>query len=258
MKYLLATTGTIEQGVGFRMFDACHLTWLAGIALFLLAMCLLYRHLGQRGRSVMRRIIAGAVLADEGLKMAVLLMGGNFTVNYLPLHLCSINLFIIAWHVIRPSKTLDNYLYAVCVPGALAALLFPSWTALPPSSLMHIHSFTFHALLVCYPMMLLAAGEIRPQARTLPKVLLLLGSLACIAALANRLLGTNFMFLSYASKSNPLYWFKKNWGHHLLGYAVILPVLLAGLYAPDLLQIARRVRRIHPRWRRGGKSGKIA
>lgn len=257
MKYLLATTGTIETGVGFKMFDACHLTWLAGIALFLLALCLLYRRLAPKGRMLMRCVIAGLVLADEALKMIVLLIGGNFTVNYLPLHLCSINLFVIAWHVIRPSQTLDNYLYAVCVPGALAALLFPSWTALPPSSLMHIHSFTFHALLVCYPLMLLAGGDIRPRARTLPKVLLLLGCLACIAALANRLLGTNFMFLSYASKSNPLYWFKKNWGHHLLGYAVILPVLLAGLYGPEMLREARKA--WHARqWRRGGKSGKIA
>ena len=257
MKYLLATTGTIEAGVGFKMFDGCHLAWLGGIALFLLAMCLLYRRLWLKGRRIMRYVIAGAVLADEALKMAVLFIGGNFTVNYLPLHLCSINLFLIAWHALRPSRVLDNYLYAVCVPGALAALLFPSWTALPPSSLMHIHSFTFHALLVCYPLMLLLAGEIQPRLSTVPRVLLLLGSLGCIAAIANRLLGTNFMFLSYASKSNPLYWFKKNWGNHLLGYAVILPVLLAGLYGPELVRFARRLHRAHG-WRRGGKSGKIA
>lgn len=240
MKYLLATTGTIEKGVGFEMFDACHLLWLAGIAGFIAACCLLYRRLGGKQRRWMRIIVAAAVVADEAFKMAVLLIGGNFTVNYLPLHLCSINLFVIAWHAFRPSKVLDNFLYAVCVPGALAALLFPSWTALPPASLMHIHSFTFHMLLACYPMMLLAGGDIRPQAKTLPKVLLLLACLAGVAALANEALGTNFMFLSYASKSNPLYWFEKHWGSHLLGYAVILPVLLLGLYGPELVRMARR------------------
>ena len=245
MKYLLATTGTIEAGVGFAMFDSVHLAWLAGFVLLTMLCCLLYRRLSPAGRRRMRIVMAGLIVADEALKMATLLIGGHFTVNYLPLHLCSINLFLIAWHAFRPGKTLDNYLYAVCVPAALAALLFPSWTALPPSSLMHIHSFTFHMLLACYPVMLLVGGDIRPQLRCLPRVVLLLGCLAAVAALANHLLGTNFMFLSYASRSNPLYWFKKHMGHHLWGYAVLGPLLAGGLYAPQLLRALRRLRRRH-------------
>ena len=39
MKYLLATTGTIEKGVGFAMFDDCHLSWLAGFVLFTVLCC---------------------------------------------------------------------------------------------------------------------------------------------------------------------------------------------------------------------------
>lgn len=241
MKYLLATTGSIEKGVGFAYFDACHLAWLLGGALFAAVCCLLYRRLSSAGRRWMRIVMAAAIVADELLKMAVLFIGGHFTVNYLPLHLCSINLFLVAWHAFRPSRTLDNYLYVACVPGALAALLFPSWTALPPSSLMHIHSFTFHILLVCYPMMLLTAGDIRPELRALPRVILLLGCLAGIAAVANKLLGTNFMFLSYASKSNPLYWFEKHMGDHLWGFAVILPLLILGMYAPQFLRLARKI-----------------
>lgn len=243
MKYLLATSGTIEKGVGFAMFDACHLTWLAGFAVFTVLCCLLYRRLGAVGRRRMRIAMAAAIVADEGLKMATLFIGGNFSVNYLPLHLCSINLFLIAWHAFRPSKTLDNYLYVACVPGALAALLFPNWTALPPTSLMHIHSFTFHMLLACYPLMLLVGGDIRPQVKTLPKVAVLLACLVAIAATANEIFGTNFMFLSYASRSNPLYWFEKHFGDHLWGYAVLVPLLVVGMYAPELLRLVKRRRR---------------
>lgn len=241
MKYLLATSGTIEKGVGFAMFDGVHLAWLGGFVLFTVLCCLLYRRLSAKGRRIMRIVMAALIVADEALKMATLFIGGNFSVNYLPLHLCSINLFLIAWHAFRPSRTLDNYLYAVCVPAALAALLFPNWTALPPTSLMHIHSFTFHMLLACYPVMLLAGGDIRPQLRSLPKVVLLLACLAAIAATANEVLGTNFMFLSYASKSNPLYWFKKHWGNHLWGYAVLAPLLVGGMYAPEIVRAAKRL-----------------
>ena len=239
MKYLLATTGSIEKGVGFEMFDACHLIWLAAFVFFTVVCCLIYRRLEPRGRRWMRIIMAGGIVADEVLKMAVLFIGGNFTKNYLPLHLCSVNLFLIAWHAFRPSKVLDNYLYVACVPGALAALLFPSWTALPPTSLMHIHSFTFHMMLACYPLMLLVGGDIRPDLKTIPGVVALLACLAGIAAIANAILDTNYMFLSYASKSNPLYWFEKNMGDHLWGYAVLALLLILGMYAP---QIARAVK----------------
>lgn len=239
MKYLLATTGSIEKGVGFDMFGPCHLIWLAAFVVFTVVCCLIYRRMDGKARRWMRIAMAGAIVGDELLKMAVLFIGGNFTKNYLPLHLCSINLFLIAWHAFRPSKALDNYLYVACVPGALAALLFPSWTALPPTSLMHIHSFTFHILLACYPLMLLVAGDIRPDLRTLPKVLLLLACLAGIAAITNEILGTNYMYLSYASKSNPLYWFEKNMGDHLWGYVILLPLLVLGMYAHQIVRAVR-------------------
>lgn len=243
MKYLLADVDTIEAGVGFEPFDACHLIWLGSFVLFTLTCCVGYRRMGQSSRRRMRIAMAAAIVADEGLKVATLLLGGNYSYGYLPLHLCSINLFLIVWHAFRPSKVLGNYLYAVCVPAALAALIFPNWTALPPSSLMHIHSFTFHMLLACYPVMLLIGGDIRPEARMLPGVVLLLGCLVGIAATANAILGTNFMFLSSASEGNPLYWFEEHWGDHLWGYAVLAPLLIGGMYAPVMLRECRELHR---------------
>ncbi len=240
MKYLLATTGSIEKGVGFALFGPCHLLWLAATAVFAVGCCVGYRRLGPAGRMKMRRAIALAILADEALKWATLFIGGNYTVNYLPLHLCSINLFLIAWHAWRPSRTLDNYLHLTCGPGALAALLFPSWTALPLLNLMHIHSFTFHMLLLAYPLMLLVGGDIRPRLRELPKALALLMALAAIALAANTLLDTNFMFLESAPRGNPLQWFEKHLGDHLWGYAVLVPTLILVMYAPEIWHALRK------------------
>ncbi len=248
MPYLWDTTGSIVSGVGFRQFDLTHCLWLLFGALFIFGLCAFCRRLGEKGQLRMKRIIALAVVADEAFKFAVLLIGGHFTVNYLPFHLCSINVFIVAWHAVRPNRALDNFLYAVCIPAALMALFFPNWTKLPAQNLMHIHSFTFHILLVAYPAMLLSTGKIRPRVKYIPQCVGLLAALACIAAVVNRLLGTNFMFLRYAGKGNPLLWFEKNMGHHLWGYAVLVPAVLLAMYAPELLHLAsghrRRMRRV--------------
>ena len=43
MKYLLATTGSIEEGVGFSHYDGCHIAWLIFAAVCIAGCCLLYR-----------------------------------------------------------------------------------------------------------------------------------------------------------------------------------------------------------------------
>ena len=241
MQYFLDTVETIPDGVGFARFGPVHLAWLAGGCLFALAACLLYRRLGPAGRALARRSFAAALLADEAFKTVLLLAGSNYMPKYLPLHLCSINILLIAIHALHPGKTLDNFLYVLCLPTALAALLFPTWTALPPANFMHIHSFTVHILLVVYPLMLTAGGDIRPDVRRLPRCLGLLAALAAVALGANLAFGTNFMFLMYAEPGNPLMWFQTHWGSHLWGFPVLGAAAGAAMYLP--WAAARRLKR---------------
>lgn len=239
MSLLLATEETIASGLGFAPFGACHLFWLAAFAVFAVAGSIYYCRLGTNGRRTMRLVLAGAIVADELLKMAVLFLGGNYMARYLPLHLCSVNIFLIAWHALRPNRTLDNFLYTVCMPGAIFPLLTPTWTALPPTSLMHIHSFTVHILLASYPIILLAGNDIRPDPRQLPKCLGLLGALALVACGANLLFDTNFMFLMEAPADTPLEWFERMCGNHLVGFPVIIALLLLVMYSPALVRMLR-------------------
>lgn len=240
MEYLLDTTETIPSGVGFAPFGPCHLAWLAGFILFLVAGSALYRKLAPHGRKRMRLALSAAIVADELLKMVTLFLGGNYSADYLPLHLCSINIFMIAWHAVRPNKTLDNFLYTVCMPAAIFPLLTPAWFSLPPANLMHIHSFTIHILLAGYPILLLIGGDIKPDPKYLPKSLLLLCGLALVALGANLTLGTNFMYLMEGPEGTPLAWFEQACGSHLIGFPVIIVLLLLILYSPALIRMARR------------------
>lgn len=172
--------------------------------------------------------------------MTVLFVGGNYLPKYLPLHLCSVNMILIAWHAARPNKMLDNFLYTTCVPGALMAVLFPNWLELPRANLMHIHSFTVHILLVAYPVMLLAERDISPEVKYLPKCLGFLAVLALIALVFNMVFGTNFMFLMQADEGTPLVWFRDHWGSHLWGFPVLIPLLLPVMYTPVLVRRGKR------------------
>lgn len=242
MHFLLETEETIAPGLGFPYFGRCHLLWLAAFVVFAVICCVIYRKLNAKARKTMRLVLAAAVVADELLKMAVLFVGGTYLPRYLPLHLCSVNIFLIAWHALRPNKTLENFLYAVCLPGALFPLLTPTWNVLPPSSLMHIHSFTVHILLAAYPIILLVGRDFRPSPRYLPKCLCLLAVLALIAFGANLVFDTNFMFLMEAPAGTPLVWFENHFGTHLIGFPVIIALLLLVMYSPALIKTARQHR----------------
>lgn len=241
MQYFLDTTETIPSGVGFPQFGVLHFVWLILFVAVSVVCVLWFRRLSEKGRRVWKTTVAGLLLADELFKVVMLLVGDRYTAGYLPLHLCSINIFAIAIHAWKPSKVLGGYLYTVGIPGALAALLFPSWTVLPLGNFMHIHSFTVHILLALYPVALFGAGEIKPEAKKIPQYLFVLIAMAVPIYFVNLLLDTNFMFLMEADAGNPLYFFEQMWGNHLLGFPVIIAGVLAVMYIP--LVIYRRIKK---------------
>src|SRR5699024_5838099 len=155
---------------------------------------LLFRRLGPAGRRRVLAVLTVLLLADELLKDVSSLATGQFVWAFLPFHLCSINLFICVWYALRPNRLAAEVLYALCLPGAAAALLFPSWQAVPLWNVMHLHSSTVHTMLVLFPVLLLA-GSFRPDARQLPKVFGGFCLVVLAAAPLYHLCGTNFMFL---------------------------------------------------------------
>ena len=233
MEYFLHTEEVIPDGLGFKSFGPIHLLWLAATVVIILLAALHYRRLDEQGRIKWRKVVAVLLVADELFKHVCLIIGGNFMVKYLPLHLCSINLFLIVYHAWRPNKNLGVYLYAVCIPGALAAILCPTWTMLPVLNFMHLHSTTVHILLLMYPIVLTAGGDIRPRAKDIPRCLLILVCLAAVALIANLLLDTNFFFLMEAGgENNPLYLFEVLLGDHRIGFPILVAAVLAVMFIP--------------------------
>ena len=245
MEHFLDSVDTIAPGLGFQHFDALHFSWLALFVIVVVANCIWYKKLGQEGRDRWKKGVAIILLAAEAVKISLHLIAGNFIWDNLPLHLCGINIFLIAIHAWKPSKMLSNFLYTVCIPGAMAALLFPSWTKLPLLNFFHIHSSIAHILLVLYPFVLTAAGELKPSVKQMPKCLGLLALMAIPIYGLNILLDANFMFLMYAESNNPLYWFEQNWGSHLLGFPVIIAGVMLVMYLP--MELYRKLKKETPK-----------
>ena len=108
MELFWQTTGTIKKGYGFSHFDHIHLLWLAAFLVIAVACSLVYKKCSEKGRRNMRYIFAALLLADELFKIIGLVTHGNYNPNYLPLHLCSINIILITLHAIKPNRVLGS------------------------------------------------------------------------------------------------------------------------------------------------------
>jgi len=232
MQYFMDTVETIPAGVGFAHFGPLHLAELLIFVLLTVACAIFYRSAADKRRKTIRILFAVLLVLDEIYKDVFLCIGGRWLPDYLPVHLCSINVFLVAFHAWKPKKAVADFLYCVCLPAALAALLFPSWNALPVGNFMHLHSLSIHMLLAIYPVMLLSGGEVSRTPRQIPKCLLILLGLAAVALAVNLIIDTNFMFLMYAPDNNPLKVFETAFGHHLIGYPIIITVVLFIMYLP--------------------------
>lgn len=244
MSYFWSTSYTIPPNVGFSHYGPGHCLWLA-VWVGLCAALRLLVHTPLQNRRC-RHVIAVLLLLDEFVKYAVTLPHGTFRADFLPLHLCSINLFVILTDAMLEARSphsaalsyLREVLYAICLPGAFFALLFPGWGELPHANLLCIHSFTAHILLFLYPYLLLLDGfspSFRRLVRVLPFFLVILPCIYCL----NLLWGTNFMFLRTAGLKNPLTWFERTLGSpgYLIGFVPLCALTWLALYAaPKLLK----------------------
>ncbi len=235
MDYFWDTEYSLPAGVGFTLFGWGHLVWLGAASALSVSLALACRTWRERTRRFLQLILAGLLVLDELFKNWVALRAGVWGPSFLPLHLCSINIFLIAADSLHPSPYLRELLYAQCLPGAVLALAFPGWAYLPLWNALCIHSFTAHILLLLYPVSLLAGGfcpQFRRLLKTLPGVL---GTVALVY-IFNQAFGTNFMFLQQAGKGNPLAWLEGLLGSpgYLLGIPLITAACWGLLYAPGL------------------------
>ncbi len=220
----------------FSLFDGTHLFWLFLTVAICVTGALLYRKASDKTRRRVNIILAVVILLVETSRQIIIISTGQWRPETLPLHLCSVNIFVCLWFAIKPNKLAANILYSLCLPGAAVALLSPSWLALPITNFFHINSEVLHILLFLYPILLLSGG-FQPDIRELPKVLVCLFGACLIIYPLNKLIGTNFMFLNGAHSNAITSVCASIFGddYYLIGFALILAAVLVVLYLPFVI-----------------------
>lgn len=231
------TSGTMQKMYpdyyAYEHFSPLHLCVIAICLFVIIAAVIVYRRLNYKGKQKFLYVMAALLIADELFKQISTIMTGQWEYDYIPLHLCSINIFVCVINSFKRDDTTSEILYSLCAPGAILALLMPTWTRLPLWNGMSLHSNTVHLLLLLYPI-LLVSGGFRPDFRRLPKVLVIALCECVPIYFLNKLLDTNFFFLNGTSGNPVLKILVSLLGKdfYFLGFIPIVIVLWFVMYFP--------------------------
>ncbi|MBR5309736.1 MAG: YwaF family protein [Oscillospiraceae bacterium] len=219
--------------INFPHFGPKHLAVVAVMLAIIVAGCLVYRKLSDKDRGIFLKVMAVLLIIDELWKYASTIFTGQWLWGFLPLHLCSINIFVCVYNSIKRDDFSSEVLYALCVPGAALAIFMPTWNNLPLLNSMSLHSNTVHLLLEMYPLLLLSGG-FKPSIKRLPKVFLLLLCECVPIFFINKVLDTNFFFLNGTDNNPVLEILVGIFGENLyfLGMPFLLVVVWAVMYLP--------------------------
>ena len=236
---------TAAPGSGFPLYGHVHILFLAGIVIGIVILTFLYYYAADKARLRILRATAAIIFLSEAVRQAsFLILLPSYPISQLPLQLCGLSIFIEIIHAARPNKTTGEILYALCLPGAVAALTFPDWTMNPILSYQAIQSFAVHGLHAAFVVMPLAASDIRPGCRNLWRPALFLAVIVPPLYFLNKLWNTNFFFVNAGSVGSPLDFLIARMGNpgFLIGYTGILVVVWIIMYLPFVFINKRRRR----------------
>lgn len=206
---------------GFALFGLAHILWLVFIGF----VCLWggkWFCMQPHDKQILAKKILGTLLpCMELYRDIVLFLTGHFDRGFLPVHLCSMALWIALFYAYTESELLGVLYLLLCVPGGLSALFFPDWNMYPFLNYMHLHAFFSHGAIVLFGVFIFFSDEIEltPYKIWIPIAFCL--TVGPVVYWLNCRLGTNFWFINTPSLGSPLeiiYGFTGNkW--YIFGYA---------------------------------------
>ena len=222
-----------DSGAGFDYFGPAHLGYLACSVVLIGVLCAAYRRLPSgtawgSPRRTMQLVIAAIPLAMLASRDVMMYHAGVFDPNWWPLHSCNICELLMLVYALKPNQLCGESLATMGIFGALAALLFPSWSYCPPFTWPSVCGSTEHTLIISFTAMVVTGRDYEPSVKRIWMPLVLFGLYVPAAYAFNKAFDTNFMFLNAPPGGSPLVAVAELFGS--AGYIVPLVVVVVACW----------------------------
>ena len=208
---------------GFSLYGTAHICWLILLAVLTGAICYAFKKTlakagaeeqGSRARKTWLAAAGGITLILHLAQLVWWQLDGSLNRYTLPVHVCALAVYLLVLFLILRgcgcrARFPEAALFFPCLPGAVAAILFPDWTDYPPFGTLSCLGFLGHGAIVVAILLAIKAGFIRPSWRLAPYSVLFLALYAAIMIPVDRAYGLNYGFLIEPVPGSPLAWIEE-------------------------------------------------
>lgn len=224
-------------GRPFAFLGGAHLVALGLVLALNLLFVVWSRGASPKTRVVFRYTAAGLLLANEAVWHVWNWSTGQWSVRtMLPLHLCSVMVYVSAAALVWKREWLYEPLYFLGISGAFQALLTPDVGRFGFPHYRFFQCFLSHGLIVSAPVYLTLVEGLRPTWASFRRTILA-GNLYLVGVGAvNAIVGGNYLFIARKPETASLLDVLGPWPWYIVGMEALGLLCMAILYLPFALK----------------------
>ncbi|HET89584.1 MAG TPA: TIGR02206 family membrane protein [Chloroflexi bacterium] len=219
-------------GAPFDLFGPAHLAAL-GIVLLVNLWVVTLRRAPAATRQRFRCILAAVLIVNEAIWHVWNWATGQWTIQtMLPLHLCSVFVFLSAYMLVTRNYTIYEYAYFLGIGGAIQALLTPDAGIYGFPHLRFFQVIISHGSIVTAAIYMTVVEGYRPTWGSLKRVTIGANLYMLAVAGVNWVLGSNYLFIARKPDTPSLIDVLGPWPWYIVSIEVFALVLCLILYLP--------------------------
>lgn len=220
------------DGPPFEFLGRYHLAALG--ALILLNLFLIsFRNASDGTKSTLRWILASILFFNEIAWHYWNYTAGRWTIQeMLPLHICSILVWLGALMLVTKSYRIYEFAYFMGIAGALQALITPDLGVFGFPHFRFFQTFTSHGLIVTSAIYMTVVEGFRPTAKSMLRVFVWMNLYTLVVYFINTAIGSNYLMINHKPPNPSLLDLLPEWPVYILYMELIGVASMLLLYLP--------------------------
>ena len=222
-------------GAPFVLFGIWHLVALLVILLINFAM-LGFRKTSEKTHIIVRWSVAIVLWLDEASWHVWNLYWGHWNVTDLPLHICSLMIWLTGFMLIFKNYRIYEFAYFIGIGGAMQALLTPDAGIYGFPHYRIFQTMISHGLLLTSAIYMTTVEGFRPTWKSFWRVVIGLNIYAALIFPVNLLLGTDFLYINSKPVTASLLDALPPWPYYLIYMELLGLAIFLLLYLPFIIR----------------------
>jgi hypothetical integral membrane protein (TIGR02206 family) len=231
------------HGEPFQLFGPAHLVALSIVLLIVLLVIYFRKGFSPRLRLITRYTLATILMLNELAWHAWNYFTGQWTIQtMLPLHLCSVLVWLGAYMLVTKSYTIYEFSYFLGIAGALQALLTPDVGIYGFPHFRFFQTMISHGTIILSAIYMTFVEGYRPTWKSVIRVMVWMNVYMVAIGIVNWLIGSNYLFIAHKPETASLIDVLGPWPWYILSLEAIGLVLCLLLYLPYAIRDQRAAR----------------